>query len=68
LYGFNIFFCFQKYSYNLEISGGLGPTAGLVFRVGLMGENATKERVDLVLKVLKEALVNTSSFKANSKL
>ena len=40
----------------MEISGGLGPTAGKVFRIGLMGPNACEENVDLVLKVLKEAL------------
>lgn len=44
------------YSYYLEMSGGLGPTANKVFRIGLMGENATKENVDFVLKVFKEAL------------
>ncbi|KAJ8945489.1 hypothetical protein NQ318_002534 [Aromia moschata] len=43
-------------TYSVEISGGLGPTVGKVFRIGLMGYNATPERVDLVLKVLKEAL------------
>ena len=42
--------------YKVEISGGLGPTAGKVFRIGLMGQNATPEKVDLVLKVLKEGL------------
>ena len=45
--------CFR---YKVEISGGLGPTAGKVFRIGLMGQNATPEKVDLVLKVLKEGL------------
>ena len=40
----------------MEISGGLGPTAGKVFRIGLMGQNATPEKVELVLKVLKEGL------------
>ena len=49
----NQFFCFR---YKVEISGGLGPTAGKVFRIGLMGQNATPEKVDLVLKVLKEGL------------
>ncbi|XP_067634263.1 alanine--glyoxylate aminotransferase isoform X2 [Eurosta solidaginis] len=45
--------------YNLEISGGLGPTAEQVFRIGLMGENATFERVDLVLNILHEAIQST---------
>lgn len=42
--------------HSLEIAGGLGPTAGHVFRIGLLGENATREKVDFVLTVLKEAL------------
>lgn len=49
--------------YLMEISGGLGPTAGAVIRVGLMGENARLEKVDLVLRVLKEAIEATSDFK-----
>lgn len=44
------------FSYFLEISGGLGPTVNKVFRVGIMGYNATNEKVDFVLRVLKEAL------------
>jgi alanine-glyoxylate transaminase/serine-glyoxylate transaminase/serine-pyruvate transaminase len=44
------------FRYRVEISGGLGPTVGKVIRVGLMGPNATMENVDLVLKVLREAL------------
>ncbi|XP_018798925.1 PREDICTED: serine--pyruvate aminotransferase, mitochondrial [Bactrocera latifrons] len=45
--------------YKLEISGGLGPTAEQVFRIGLMGANATYERVDLVLNILHEAIQST---------
>lgn len=43
-------------NYKVEISGGLGPSAGQVWRVGLMGYNCTPENVDLVLKIMKEAL------------
>uniref|UniRef100_A0A336MEC3 Alanine--glyoxylate aminotransferase n=1 Tax=Culicoides sonorensis TaxID=179676 RepID=A0A336MEC3_CULSO len=50
-------------NYLMEISGGLGPTAGEVIRVGLMGENARLEKVDLVLRVLREAIESTSDFK-----
>ena len=39
--------------YLLEISGGLGPTAEQVFRVGLMGENATVEKVQNYLSVFR---------------
>ncbi|XP_034657607.1 LOW QUALITY PROTEIN: serine--pyruvate aminotransferase, mitochondrial-like [Drosophila subobscura] len=42
--------------YSVEISGGLGPTVEHVFRIGLMGENATVERVDMVLSILHEAI------------
>lgn len=48
--------------YLMEISGGLGPTAEQVFRVGLMGENATLEKVNRYLMVFREALAATSSF------
>uniref|UniRef100_A0A182Q275 Alanine--glyoxylate aminotransferase n=1 Tax=Anopheles farauti TaxID=69004 RepID=A0A182Q275_9DIPT len=43
-------------TYLVEISGGLGPTAGQVFRIGLMGQNATSERVDRVLQVFRDAI------------
>uniref|UniRef100_UPI00358EC762 alanine--glyoxylate aminotransferase isoform X2 n=1 Tax=Myxine glutinosa TaxID=7769 RepID=UPI00358EC762 len=42
--------------YNIEISGGLGPTAGKVWRIGLMGYNSTAETVDKVLNALQDAL------------
>lgn len=47
---------FAMKKYRLEISGGLGPTAGKVMRIGLMGYNATMEKVDLALKALGEGL------------
>ena len=42
--------------YKLEIAGGLGPTVGKVWRIGLMGENAKPEKVDYALRILKEAI------------
>ena len=42
--------------YNIEISGGFGPLAGQVWRVGLMGHSARKENVDMLLGALKELL------------
>ncbi|XP_002737533.1 alanine--glyoxylate aminotransferase-like [Saccoglossus kowalevskii] len=50
--------------YSIEISGGLGASAGKVWRIGLMGENATKENVERVLKALKEGI---ESVKAGGK-
>ncbi|XP_053727286.1 alanine--glyoxylate and serine--pyruvate aminotransferase a [Synchiropus splendidus] len=43
-------------NHNLEISGGLGPSAGVVLRVGLMGCNSSKANVDMVLAAIREAL------------
>ncbi|XP_037326185.2 alanine--glyoxylate and serine--pyruvate aminotransferase a [Pungitius pungitius] len=45
-------------THNLEISGGLGPSVGLVLRVGLMGCNSSKANVDTVLAALKDALTH----------
>jgi len=43
-------------NYRVEISGGLGHTAGKIWRVGLMGYNARPDVVDMFLRVFKEAL------------
>lgn len=51
--------------YQVEISGGLGPTAGKVWRIGLMGYNCIPENVDRVLKIMKEALANEKFLKSN---
>jgi alanine-glyoxylate transaminase/serine-glyoxylate transaminase/serine-pyruvate transaminase len=40
----------------MEIAGGLGPLAGKVFRIGLMGYGSTEENVLLVLEALEAAL------------
>jgi alanine-glyoxylate transaminase/serine-glyoxylate transaminase/serine-pyruvate transaminase len=42
--------------YNIEIAGGLGDLAGKVWRVGLMGFNARRETVALLLRALEEVL------------
>jgi len=47
-------FAMQKY--NLEIAGGLGPTAGKVWRVGVMGYNAQPMNVNMVVTAFKEGL------------
>jgi len=41
---------------NMEISGGFGPLAGKVFRIGTMGYGSTAENVLLILDALEEAL------------
>ena len=42
--------------YDLEIGGGVGAYAATVWRIGLMGANATPDKVLLVLAALKEIL------------
>jgi len=42
--------------HGIEIGGGLGPLAGKVWRVGLMGESARQEHVLAVLAALEQAL------------
>jgi len=42
--------------YKIEISGGLGPTAGKVWRIGIMGYNAGPQQVNRLLQALKDAL------------
>ncbi|KAK6177486.1 hypothetical protein SNE40_015578 [Patella caerulea] len=45
-------------NYRVEISGGLGQLAGKVWRIGIMGYNATPDNIRLVLRALGEALEN----------
>ena len=42
--------------YNVEIAGGLGPTVGKVWRVGIMGYNATHANVEIVLAAFQDGL------------
>jgi alanine-glyoxylate transaminase/serine-glyoxylate transaminase/serine-pyruvate transaminase len=42
--------------YLIEIGAGLGPMAGKVWRIGLMGETSRPENVDRVLSALREIL------------
>jgi len=42
--------------HKVEISGGLGPTAGKVWRIGVMGNNASIKTVNAVLDAVGEAL------------
>lgn len=50
--------------FNMEIGAGLGPLAGKVFRVGLMGTSSSPELVDLLVKALSEALAAPDARKA----
>ncbi|KAK2538268.1 Agxt [Columba guinea] len=47
---------FLMENHAIEIAGGLGPSAGKVLRIGLMGCNSTSSNVDRVLHGLRDAL------------
>jgi alanine-glyoxylate transaminase/serine-glyoxylate transaminase/serine-pyruvate transaminase len=42
--------------HGIEVGAGLGALAGQVWRVGLMGENARPESVDVLRKALESEL------------
>jgi alanine-glyoxylate transaminase / serine-glyoxylate transaminase / serine-pyruvate transaminase len=44
--------------HGIEVGGGLGPAAPAMWRIGLMGGNATVETADRVLAALDEVLAN----------
>ena len=43
--------------FNIEVGGGLGDFAGKVWRIGLMGESATRQNVDTLLRALRGIVV-----------
>ena len=42
--------------YGIEVGGGLGPTQGKIWRIGLMGAGATLESVDRLLEAVDELM------------
>ena len=42
--------------FGIEVGAGLGPLAGEIWRIGLMGENARSEPVDRLLEALHKIL------------
>jgi alanine-glyoxylate transaminase/serine-glyoxylate transaminase/serine-pyruvate transaminase len=44
------------YEHSIEIGGGLGPLAGKVWRIGLMGMGSSAENVLAVLQALEQEL------------
>ena len=44
-------------SFNIEVGAGLGPLAGKIWRVGLMGASSTHQTLLQFLAALEEALV-----------
>ncbi|KFM28006.1 Serine-pyruvate aminotransferase, mitochondrial [Auxenochlorella protothecoides] len=47
---------FAMERYAVEIAGGLGPTAGKIWRVGIMGYNAKPANIELVLAAFRDGL------------
>lgn len=47
---------YVMHHFGIEITGGLGPSADKVLRIGLLGCNATRENVDRLATALREAL------------
>lgn len=43
-------------SHDIEVGGGLGPAAGKIWRIGLMGAGATHESVDRLLAAVDQVL------------
>lgn len=54
--------------YKFEVAGGLGPTMGKIFRIGLMGNNATDDLVDKTVDVIIEAIEATKDEDTKSKI
>ncbi len=42
--------------FNIEIGAGLGPLAGQVWRIGLMGASSKRENIELLIKALGQCL------------
>lgn len=51
--------------YHIEISGGLGPTAGKIWRIGLMGQNSSEQNIKLLVAALQDALQRLGHLKAS---
>jgi alanine-glyoxylate transaminase/serine-glyoxylate transaminase/serine-pyruvate transaminase len=43
-------------NYGIEVSGGLGPSKGKIWRIGMMGNGAHDESVDRVLSAIDQVL------------
>ena len=51
--------------FQIEIGGGLGPLAGKVWRIGLMGESSRREHILTLLAALEHLLAQSSEYKAS---
>jgi len=41
---------------SIEIAGGLGPTVGKIWRIGIMGYNARPQNIAMTLEAFREGL------------
>jgi alanine-glyoxylate transaminase/serine-glyoxylate transaminase/serine-pyruvate transaminase len=48
-------------AYDIEIGAGLGPLAGRIWRIGVMGHTARPENIERLLVALKKALDQQSA-------
>lgn len=48
-----------RQEFKIEIGGGLGPLAGKIWRIGLMGHTARRENVERFLQALRQVLGRT---------
>nr|XP_061795614.1 alanine--glyoxylate aminotransferase-like [Nerophis lumbriciformis] len=51
-------------NHQMEMTGGLGPSIGMVMRIGLMGYNCETTNADMALSALADALKNCKKSKA----
>ncbi len=51
----------------IALTAGLGPSAGQVWRVGLMGYNATAANIELVLTAFRQGLAEQGYTKSQPK-
>ena len=45
-----------RFDHNISVAGGLGPTAGTIWRLGLMGENAHPDHYLRLMEALEQVL------------
>ena len=45
--------------FQIEIGGGLGPLAGKIWRIGLMGETAKKESIQKLMDAFRKILTKS---------
>eukprot|EP01025_Chloroclados_australasicus_P051152 TRINITY_DN59503_c0_g1_i1.p2 TRINITY_DN59503_c0_g1~~TRINITY_DN59503_c0_g1_i1.p2 ORF type:complete len:164 (-),score=20.81 TRINITY_DN59503_c0_g1_i1:229-684(-) len=52
--------------YKVEIAGGLGPSVGKVWRIGILGYNAQPQNIELVLAAFRDGLKKQGALQSRS--